>query len=211
MATSALAAAAKADDVSKLSDKTKTAALEEAMKRADKLKDAAKALKENGVHAGMQVVHMAETQGTLVLGSFADGFVRAKYNRGLKVGPVPVRATIGVLVGAWGLYDAITDGGGTHQMAVANGLIGSELASAAMAAGAAVADKMAEKKPAADASASAGAGAGGAAPAALDADFKVTEPAAAPAAAVQGPIREIHNKPAQAEVVRLFDRARRAA
>lgn len=191
----ALAKAAKADNISKLSDKVKTEALSEALARTEKLKANVRKAAENAGHAGIQLVHVGETQGTLALGSFAEGFAQQKWKKSLKVGPVPVRGTLGLLIAGWGLYEAVTTGKGTHQMAVAQGLIGSEIASLGLQAGAALAEKMAKGAPA---DAAAGAGAGGAG--------QLTEVPAA----VQGETREIHAEASRAPVSRLFDRARRA-
>lgn len=193
----ALAKAAKADNISKLSDKVKTEALSEALARTEKLKANVRKAAENAGHAGIQLVHLGETQGTLALGSFAEGFAQQKWKKPLKVGPVPVRGALGLLVAGWGLYDAVTTGKGTHQMAVAQGLIGSEIASLGLQAGAALAEKMAAK---------AGAPAVNAPLAGVPGAGQLTELPPA----VQGETREIHAEAARAPTTRLFDRARRA-
>lgn len=191
--SSALAKAAQAEDVKKLPAGTQVKALEEALSKVDKLKAAAASMKGNVGHTAMQGVHFAETQGTLFLASMGSGYAQSRGKK-LKIGPVPLRLATGVLVGAWGMYDALTGGGGTHQMAVASGLIGSETAELGLKAGQALSEKMAEKK-ATDPAALAPGGAPAQIPSAAP-DLTVVEAKAE----TSGPIREVHAEPARREL-----------
>lgn len=157
-------ALAKAQDAlasgKQMSQTTAKSALEEAMSKLESAGKRASKAKEQVVAGAEALMHTGEIQGTVFLASMAEGYFGEDK---MRVGSVDMRAIGGVAVAGWGIYEAMTGKGGTHQLAVGNGLLATAIGSYGRLAGA----KLKEKK--------------GDAPA-----------AAAPAAPqLQGPLREI--------------------
>lgn len=91
--------------------------------------------------AGILVISLAETTGTNLLASAAEGYWGEDK---LKVGPVDLRLASGTALGAYGLYRVMHGKGGTHEISLASGLLQSFMASAGRGAGKALADKGAQ-------------------------------------------------------------------
>ena len=126
----------------KVSDKQTKTALGQAVKKIANLTKKADgsslALKETGG----AVLSSAETQGSLFLASMAEGYLGPDK---IKVGAVDVRAPLAFVGVGWGLYEVMTGkAGGTHALALGNGLLGSWLASVGVQAGKTLAEKKAE-------------------------------------------------------------------
>jgi len=126
----------------KVSDKQAQTALGKAVKKIANLTKKADgsnlALKETGG----AVLSTAETQGSLFLASMAEGYLGPDK---IKVGAVDVRAPLAFVGVGYGLYEVMTGGaGGTHALALGNGLMGSWLASVGVQAGKTLAEKKAE-------------------------------------------------------------------
>lgn len=136
--TTALAAAMKGDPVT---DRQARSALGAAVdkianlsRRADKSKDAM-------IATGTQVVHTAETQGSLFISSMTEGYLGTDK---MKLGGVDVRAPVGLLAAGYGLYETMSGrAGGGHALALGNGVLGSWLASVGVQAGRILAEKRA--------------------------------------------------------------------
>ncbi len=126
----------------KVSDKQAQTALGKAVKKIANLTKKADgsnlALKETGG----AVLSTAETQGSLFLASMAEGYLGPDK---IKVGAVDARAPLAFVGVGYGLYEVMTGGaGGTHALALGNGLMGSWLASVGVQAGKTLAEKKAE-------------------------------------------------------------------
>jgi hypothetical protein len=124
----------------KVSDKAAQSALGKAVERITNLSKKASTSKEAMIETGTLVLHTAETQGSLFLASLAEGYFGEDK---IKVGPVDLRAPVGLLAQGYGLYQAITGqkGAGQHVLAVGNGVVGSWLANVARNAGRTLAEK----------------------------------------------------------------------
>ncbi len=125
----------------KVSDKQAKTALGQAVKKIANLTKKADgsslALKETGG----AVLSTAETQGSLFLASMAEGYLGPDK---IKVGAVDVRAPLAFVGVGYGLYEVMTGGaGGSHALALGNGLLGSWLASVGVQAGKTLAEKKA--------------------------------------------------------------------
>lgn len=125
----------------KVSDKQAKTALGQAVKKIANLTKKADgsslALKETGG----AVLSTAETQGSLFLASMAEGYLGPDK---IKIGAVDARAPLALVGVGWGLYEVMTGkAGGTHALALGNGLLGSWLASVGVQAGRTLAEKKA--------------------------------------------------------------------
>ena len=125
----------------KVSDKQTKTALGQALKKiatlTKKADGSSLALKETGGAA----LSTVETQGSLFLASMAEGYLGPDK---IKVGAVDVRAPLAFVGVGWGLYEVMTGkSGGTHALALGNGLLGSWLASVGVQAGKTLAEKKA--------------------------------------------------------------------
>jgi hypothetical protein len=126
----------------KVSDKAAQGALGNAVSRIANLTKKANTSKEAMMETGTLVLHTAETQGSLFLASMAEGYLGEEK---LKLGPVDLRAPVGLLAQGYGLYQTITGqkGAGQHVLALGNGVMGSWLANVARNAGRTLAEKRA--------------------------------------------------------------------
>ncbi len=140
MATSALQKAMNSSDLKGMSENQLRSALGQAMGKISSTQKIAKTMKENAGTAASHLLHTAETQGTLFLASMAEGHQIAK-GKSLKLGPVDARLVTGIPLLAWGMTECLRGKGGTHQLAIGNGLIGSAVASLGLQAGQALAEK----------------------------------------------------------------------
>lgn len=124
-----------------LNDKQAQGALSQAVTRIANLTKKANESKAALMETGTQVVHVAETQGSLFLSSMAEGFLGPEK---LKVGGVDLRAPVGLLGTGYGLYQTLSgEDGGHHALALGNGVMGSWLASVGVEAGRSLAERRA--------------------------------------------------------------------
>jgi hypothetical protein len=102
----------------KVSDKAAQGALGKAVERIANLTKKANTSKEAMMETGTLVLHTAETQGSLFLASLAEGYFGEDK---IKVGPVDLRAPVGLLAQGYGLYQTMTGqkGAGQHVLASA--------------------------------------------------------------------------------------------
>lgn len=133
--TTALQAAIKGDRVT---DRQAKSALGAAVDRISSLTRRAERSKDAMVATGTQVVHTAETHGSLFLSSMAEGYLGSER---LKFGNVDVRAPVGILAAGYGLYETMSGRNGGHALAIGNGVLGSWLASVGMQAGQTLANR----------------------------------------------------------------------
>lgn len=121
-------------------------------------------MKQHAEAGANALLMTAEVQGTVFLGSMAEGYFGEDR---MRMGQVDLRGAAGVAVTGWGIYEAMNGRNGSHQLAFGNGLLATAIGSYGRQAGRIIAEKKA---------------AGPAAPA----------PATAPAVpTLQGPLREI--------------------
>lgn len=119
-----------------LSERQSQSALGEAMKQITSLSKRVSTNKEALVETGTNLVHTAETMGTVFMASMAEGYFGTDK---MKVGGMDLRAPLGIAAQGYGLYEIMNgrDGGG-HALALGNGLTGSWLAHVGRQAGEAI-------------------------------------------------------------------------
>jgi len=97
-------------------------------------------MKELGEHVAEAVIATAETQGTVFAASFAEGYFGEEK---MDLGPVDMRLGGGLLVGGYGVYQAMNGKGGSHALAIGNGLLATGIGRIGRHAGKALAEKKA--------------------------------------------------------------------
>lgn len=143
--TTALHAAMKGESVT---DRQAKSALGAAVDKIASLSKRAEKSKDAMLETGTQVIHTAETQGSLFLSSMAEGYLGTEK---LKMGGVDVRAPVGLVAAGYGLYETMSGKKtGGHALALGNGVLGSFLASIGIQAGRTLAEKRAGGAPAPD-------------------------------------------------------------
>lgn len=90
------------------------------------------------------VIATAETQGTVFVASFAEGYWGEEK---MDVGPVDIRVGGGLLLGGYGLYKSMSGKGGQHALALGNGLLATGIGRIGRHAGKALAEKKATDAP----------------------------------------------------------------
>ena len=132
-------ALAKAMQGEKVSDGAAKGALSAAVDKLKTFKNRAESMKEKAGAIGMAAMHVGEMQTTLFAGAFAEGYFGEDK---MKVGPVDVRAGVGLAGAAVGLYQTFNgSAAGGHVLAVSNGLLGAAVASFGRRAGQSMAEK----------------------------------------------------------------------
>lgn len=153
-------ALAKAMNGEDLSERQTKGALAEALGKLGKEGGKLSRLKENMGNLGDALLHAGETQGTVFVASFAEGYFGEEK---MDIGPVDLRLAGGVVTAGYGFYNVMTGKGGEHALAVGNGLLATGIARVGRNAGKALAEKKDKGKgegaPASD-KAAAGAGPG---------------------------------------------------
>ena len=94
--------------------------------------------KELGEHVAEAVIATAETQGAVFAASFAEGYFGEEK---MDLGPVDMRLGAGLALGGYGVYKAMSGGGGSHALALGNGLLATGIGRIGRHAGKALADK----------------------------------------------------------------------
>jgi len=86
------------------------------------------------------VIATAETQGTVFAASFAEGYFGEEK---MDLGPVDMRLGAGLVLGGYGLYKTMSKKGGSHALALGNGLMATGIGRIGRHAGKALAEKKA--------------------------------------------------------------------
>ncbi|MFZ5480641.1 MAG: hypothetical protein ACOZNI_28015 [Myxococcota bacterium] len=147
----------------KPADSKKTGLLNEAVDKIKSLGGRIERAKEVTESIAEAMIATAETQGTVFAASFAEGYLGEEK---MDLGPVDLRIGGGLVVGGYGLYQAMNGKGGSHALAIGNGLLAAGVGRIGRHAGRALADKKnAPATPPATTPAPAAAPAPGAAPA----------------------------------------------
>ena len=92
---------------------------------------------------GDALIYAGETQGTVFVASFAEGYLGEEK---MDVGPVDLRLAGGIASAGYGIYNVMTGKGGEHALAVGNGLISTALSRVGRNAGKALAEKKEKDK-----------------------------------------------------------------
>jgi hypothetical protein len=129
----------------KLPDKQQKGALAEAVDKIKNLGGRISRAKEVSETVAEAVLHTAETQGTVFAASFAEGYFGEDR---MDVGPVDLRLAGGLVVGGYGLYSTMNGKGGSHALALGNGLLATGISRIGRNAGRALADKKKTADPA---------------------------------------------------------------
>ncbi len=90
------------------------------------------------------VIATAETQGTVFAASFAEGYFGEEK---MDLGPVDMRLGAGLVLGGYGLYKTMSKKGGSHALALGNGLMATGIGRIGRHAGKALAEKKAAGTP----------------------------------------------------------------
>jgi hypothetical protein len=122
----------------KPSDSKKTGLLNEAVDKIKSLGGRIERAKEVTESIAEAMIATAETQGTVFAASFAEGYLGEEK---MDLGPVDLRIGGGLVVGGYGLYQAMNGKGGSHALAIGNGLLASGVGRIGRHAGRALADK----------------------------------------------------------------------
>ena len=107
-----------------LSEKQAKGALAQAVEKLTKGEGKLSKLKENVGNLGDALIYAGETQGTVFVASFAEGYLGEEK---MDVGPVDLRLAGGIASAGYGIYNVMTGKGGEHALAVGNGLISTAL------------------------------------------------------------------------------------
>jgi hypothetical protein len=122
----------------KLPDKQQKGALAEAVDKIKNLGGRISRAREVSETVAEAVLHTAEVQGTVFAASFAEGYFGEDR---MDVGPVDLRLAGGLVVGGYGLYSTMNGKGGSHALALGNGLLATGISRIGRNAGRALADK----------------------------------------------------------------------
>ncbi|MBK7759535.1 MAG: hypothetical protein IPI35_24690 [Deltaproteobacteria bacterium] len=136
-------ALAKAMDGKELSDKQTKGALSEALDKLGREGGKLSKLKENMGNLGDALIYAGETQGTVFVASFAEGYLGEEK---MDIGPVDLRLAGGIASAGYGIYNVMSGKGGEHALAVGNGLISTALGRVGRNAGKALAEKKEKKR-----------------------------------------------------------------
>lgn len=128
-------------DGGKVSEKSAVSGLKAAVEKIGGMQERMKLLREHGEEAAMAGVHFTEATATTFLGSMAEGYLGEDK---MKLGGVPIRATLGLGLGVWGMANVLRGKSGGHQLAIGQGLLAADAASFGVKAGQALKEKMAE-------------------------------------------------------------------
>ena len=126
-----------------LSEKQAQSALAQAVEKLGKEGGKLSKLKENMGNLGEALIHTGETQGTVFIASFAEGYLGEEK---MDIGPVDLRLAGGIASAGYGIYNVMAGKGGEHALAVGNGLISTALGRVGRNAGKALAEKRAKEK-----------------------------------------------------------------
>ena len=112
--------------------------LQQALTKIETLRNSAATTRGRMDEVGDMMIATIETTATNLAASAAEGYWGEDK---MKIGPVDLRVVGGGTLGAWGFYKAMNGKGGSHELALGNGLLQSFVSSAGRRAGAALAEK----------------------------------------------------------------------
>ena len=121
-----------------LSERQTKGALSEALGKLGKEGGKLSKLKDNMGNLGDALIYSGETQGTVFIASFAEGYLGEEK---MDVGPVDLRLAGGIVTAGYGFYNVMTGKGGEHALAVGNGLLATGISRVGRNAGKALAEK----------------------------------------------------------------------
>ena len=122
----------------KPADSKKNGLLNEAVDKIKSLGGRIEKAKEMSESIAEAMLATAETQGTVFAASFAEGYLGEEK---MDLGPVDLRVGGGLIVGGYGLYQTMNGKGGSHALAIGNGLLAVGIARIGRHAGKALAEK----------------------------------------------------------------------
>ena len=128
----------------KPADGKKTGLLTEAVDKIKSLNGKFSKAREMSETIADAVIATAETQGTVFAASFAEGYFGEEK---MDLGPVDMRLGAGLVLGGYGLYKTMNKKGGSHALALGNGLIATGIGRIGRHAGKALAEKKAAGTP----------------------------------------------------------------
>lgn len=131
-------ALAKAMNGQDLSDRQMKGALAQAVQKLEREGGKLSKLKDNVGSLGDALIYTGETQGTVFVASFAEGYLGEEK---MDVGPVDLRLAGGIVTAGYGFYNVMMGQGGEHALAVGNGLLATGIARVGRNAGKALAEK----------------------------------------------------------------------
>ena len=132
----------KAMNGEKVPETQQKGALSEAVDKLKSLGGRISKVKEQSEAVADAVIATAEIQGAVFGASFAEGYFGEEK---MDLGPVDLRVGGGLLVGGYGLYQTMTGKGGSHSLAIGNGLLAIGLGRVGRNAGKALAEKKDKK------------------------------------------------------------------
>ena len=135
-------ALAKAMGGQELTERQTKGALAEAVEKLQREGGKLSKLKDNIGSLGDALVYTGETQGTVFVASFAEGYLGEEK---MDVGPVDLRLAGGIVSAGYGFYNVMLGKGGEHALAVGNGLLATGIARVGRNAGKALAEKRGNK------------------------------------------------------------------
>ncbi len=141
MATTALD---KAISGEKVTDKAAKGALSDAVDKIKNLGGRITKAREVSENMADAMIHTGEMQGTVFVASFAEGYFGEEK---MDVGPVDLRVGGGLVLGGYGLYKTMTGKGGSHALALGNGLLATGVGRVGRSAGKALSEKNNKDKP----------------------------------------------------------------
>ncbi len=122
----------------KIPDSKKTGVLNEALDKLKNLGGRLSRAREVSEAVADAAIATAEMQGTVFAASFAEGYWGEDK---MDVGPVDMRLGGGFLLGGYGLYQAMSGKGGSHALALGNGLLATGIGRIGRNAGRALVEK----------------------------------------------------------------------
>jgi hypothetical protein len=122
----------------KIPDSKKNGVFAEAIAKAKSLGGRMAKAKEMTEELAEVVIATAETQGTVFAATFAEGYLGEEK---MDLGPVDLRLAGGLLMGGYGIYQTMSGKGGSHALALGNGLMAAGIGRIGRHAGRALAEK----------------------------------------------------------------------
>ena len=122
----------------KVPESKKSGVLAEALDKVKSVKNQLYRATEMSETLADAVMASAETQATVFTASFAEGYLGEEK---MDIGPVDLRLGGGLLVGGYGLYQSMSGKGGSHALAIGNGLLAVGIGRIGRHAGKALAEK----------------------------------------------------------------------
>lgn len=134
-------ALSKAMNGEKVAEGQQKGALAEAVGKLKNLGGRISKAREQSEAVADAVIATAEIQGTVFGATFAEGYFGEEK---MDIGPVDMRVGGGLVLGGYGLYQTLTGKGGSHALAIGNGLMAAGLSRVGRSAGKALAEKKAQ-------------------------------------------------------------------